>query len=264
MTPAVPIPHRTYTWSYGITTVVGREELFVKTKESLGSAGFDSPIVFLDIEDNTFSSYWSYRELIVVHRNPKITPFANWFLGFWELYLRNPMADFYAMFQDDIISSRNIKEYIEKRPIPRGGYGNLFTSPANTTLAIQQSLHGAEEKLLRLYSENKDIKSEVKPGWYLSDQLGRGAVALVFPRDAAIALLSSRAMLDKPTCTGYRSWKAIDGTIREAMTAAGFKEHCHYPSLTYHTGEESTLGNPSSPQTDCFWGEEYNIMEALR
>ena len=98
-------------WGYGITTVPSRIDTYLpQTIESLGRAGFDCPHLFVDgIRD--ISDYECF-DLHITNRWPKIRTVANWVLGAWELLFRYPDATHYAMFEDDLVTCRGLKNYL--------------------------------------------------------------------------------------------------------------------------------------------------------
>ena len=209
-------------WAYGVTTVPERRlSLLPQTLNSLCDAGFGNPRLFVDgCEDpslyNTFGRPVTYRP------NPPLKIVGNWMLGMWELYVRDPSADRYAMFQDDVLCVGNLREYLEASPFPKKGYLNLLT-----------------------HEENKKWTKN-KPGWCEALQRGLGAVGLVFDREGLQTILASGHMVRKPTLAGHhgtRSWKKLDGGVLEGMRGAGYKEYVHNPSLLQHCGLESSLGN---------------------
>lgn len=228
-------------WAYGITTVPGRiGNLFDRTLFSLANAGFDEPRIFIDDCDTIKADhYCSYYNLAVTARYPRIRTFGNWILSMGELFIRNPCADRYAIFQDDMVTSLGLREYLEKTPYPDKGYCNLYTFPSNQALA------------------------DGREGWYPSNQYGRGAVALVFNWQALNVLLCHQHMIERPKNV-HRGYKSVDGGIVTAMTKAGFKEYVHNPSLVQHTGLISSMGNKRHLQAISFKGEDYNLMDLLR
>jgi len=207
-------------WSYGITTVPQRSEtLLPRTIVSLEKAKFGLPQLFTD-----------FRPLGV---------YGNWALCAWQLYLRNPFADVYVIFQDDIVVNRNLKLYLEHLKYPVDGYFNLMTWPENEELA----------------------KGEV--GWFRSNQKGRSACGLLFPNDKLRLLLQQKKFVEKARDRS-KPGKCVDGMILEAMRCLGLKEYCHYPSLLAHTGDDlSSTNNRNSPQATSFRGEDFDSLAFL-
>lgn len=231
-------------WSYGLTTVpCRRKDLLPRTLTSLRKAGFDKPRLFVDGCNDALS--WSREfELEVTCRFPTIRTFGNWILSLWELYIRQPNADRYAMFQDDFVTYRNLRQYLESVPYPSDGYCNLYTFPQNQKLA-PKTRHGG-----------------TVDGWYPSNQMGRGAVALVFDGYSVKNLLAAAHIIDRPQDI-HRGWKAIDGGIVTAFRKMGRVEYVHSPSLVQHTGLHSSMGNKPHLQAESFRGEDYNVLELL-
>ncbi len=229
-------------WSYGVTTVPARlGSTLPRTLASLARAGFDRPRLFVD--GAKYSAGWDDFGLEVTTRHPSIRPptnFANWILSLWELYLRQPDADLYAVFEDDIVLCRNVRAYMEAGAVALAkGYWNLYTVPTNGRLP------------------------RAKHGWFRSDQLGKGALSLVFTRGGVQELLSSQYFVCLP-CNEVRGWKNIDGGIVTAMKKNGWSEYVHLPSLVQHVGDESVIGNKWRDPADTFPGEEFDAMELLK
>lgn len=222
------------TWMYAVTSVPSRiHTTLPETLESLSAAGFDNPILFIDDPDtNIFEDYF---DLEVVGRSRNLSTALHWHLTLTELWVRNPWSQFYAIFQDDFICCRNLKEYLTKCPLPEKSYLNLLT-----------------------FMENDVIVSQIQEkGWHQAHtgskgkQLGRGAVALVFHNTAVEELLSSDYLI-KRAKDAVRGKSSIDGGVVGAMNALDYKEYIHNPSLIQHTGTESSMGNRKHPLSKCF------------
>ena len=230
-------------WTYGVTTCAQRiDNLLPKTLDSLAQAGFDKPRLFVDGIPGPIPLCYSGYE--ITFRNPKIGAYGNWILALAELYIRDPLADRFAVFQDDLIACKGLKEYLSKCPYPPKGYWNLYTFPSNQKLAPPVD------------------------GWYESNQFGRGAVGLVFNREAVTIILGDQTTIAKPQDQNLvngvpRGTKSIDGAVVTAMHNHGFKEFVHNPSLLQHTGELSAIPNPPQPLAVSFPGESHDALEFL-
>lgn len=239
-----PMPH---IWSYGLTTVLKRRDsLLPRTLANLKTAGFDSPRLFVDDIANADAPSWE-REfgLEVTPRSPRIRTFGNWVLGLAELYIRNPNATRYAMFQDDFVTYRNLQGYLDRVPFPGGAYLNLYTFPRNQAA----------------------IPAGSKDGFYPAAGRGLGAVALVFTRDGVRDLLTQQHTVDRPM-DPVRGHRQIDGGVWNAMLKAGYKELVHSPSLVQHIGLKSTMSSPGDNHDNqalapSFRGEEYDALAML-
>ena len=236
VTPAALVDTSPKRWSYGVTTVPERKStLLPRTLESLKSAGFPSPRLFVDGVESGYEN--------ATYRWPRIGAFGNWWLGMVELYVRDPNADLYAMFQDDIVLCRNVREYIDGCDLPKKAYFNLMTFPE-----VQPFL--------------------AKPGWNRSSQKGLGAVALVFPKEVLLKLLEQRNhFIDRPMATNGRATRCIDGGIVDAMGQAGIREYVHSPSLVDHTGTVSVvvpgMERPPWWRGHGFLGEQYDAATSF-
>jgi hypothetical protein len=225
-------------WSYGITTVPQRlGTTLPKTIASLAAAGFDKPQLFIDGPSSGFESF----NLPMTSHSPGVRVFGNWYLALLELYVREPGASRYAIFQDDIIACRNLKDYLDKVPYPDKGYWNLYTVPKN------------QERMPKTGAT----------GFYLSNQMGRGALALVFDRITVTTLLSQPDFVQHPQdVTG--GWRNVDGSVVTSLAKASWKEYVHHPSLVQHTGIDSSIGNAYKADAESFPGETFNALELLQ
>jgi len=209
------------------------------TLNSLCDAGFGEPRLFVDGCDDP-REYEAYQRPVTCRPNPPLKIVGNWILALWELYLRDPYADRYALFQDDILAVGSLREYLTVCAFPDKGYLNLYT-----------------------FKENAQL-TQFQPGWHKSNQRGLGALGLVFNRDGLQTLLGSPVTVAKPTFAQKdKNWKCIDGGIVEAMKQAGWREYIHNPSLLQHQCVPSSLGNKYFKPIDSFPGEEFNAMEFL-
>lgn len=216
-------------WAYGITCTPARKEtLLPRTIASLKMAGFTDPRLFVDCLPHQDLPKWLEMGLPITSHWPKINVFANWSLALGELYLRSPEAERFAIFQDDILVCSNLRSYLDECKYPDGpfnsetppGYWNLYSTPRVNELG------------------RKVVAG--KQGWFLSQQNGRGALALVFSRQAVITLLSSPFFIQRPL-DKIRGWRYVDGGILESFKQAGWKEYVHYPCLVGHTGRIAVM-----------------------
>lgn len=217
-------------WAYGVMSVYNRRlTTLPRTLESLGAAGFDNPRLFVDGYHDS-SIYLPYQATC---HHPPLRPFGNWITALWELLIREPTAHRYAIFQDDVIAYKNLRQYLEAW-YPSQGYLNLFTFMENESL-IQGKETGWYESGIGKYASSK--------------QAGRGALGLVFNREAAMSVLSSPDIVMKPVNSDHGHRK-IDGAVVTAMNAVGFMEYVHNPTLLQHIGEDSSIGNNWNPKTE--------------
>lgn len=224
-------------WSYGVTTVDRRcKDLLPRTLASLARAGFDRPHLFVDGPKDP-AAYKDFG-LDCTFRQPKVRTAGHWALSIAELYVREPAAERYALFQDDLVTCRNLRAYLERRSYPPKGYCNLYTFPCNQQLCPKGVI-----------------------GWHQSNQQGKGAVALVFSREALVTLLLQPHFVRRPQTV--RSWFSIDGGVVWALGKAGWREYVHNPSLVQHTGTLSTMRGKHHPLAPSFPGEEFDALELL-
>lgn len=249
-------------WSYAITTTPKRRgDHFIRTLASLRAGGFDRPRIFVD--GATFPQAEEYERtfgLEVTTRYPTIRTAGHWILTLYELYIREPTADRYAIFQDDMVTYKHLREYLEKSPYPAKGYCNLYMFPSNQTLAPPLP-EGESKRRKGVWYQSRELESgPVYPEG--KNQTGRGAVALVFNVAAVVALLSSEHMASRPQDPD-KGWRKIDGGIVDSLNKAGFREYVHDPSLVQHTGTVSTMGSKPHKLAESFRGEEFSALDLL-
>lgn len=225
---------KTIEWVYGLTTVPSRIDLLPHTLASLCAAGFGSPTLFVDAEPSTL--YESFG-LPVIFRGTNARTYLHWLLSVIELYGRNPEADRYIMFQDDLVACVNLRGYLESCEFPVKGYWNLFS----------------------FMDKNEAILSKSKQGWVESDQRGKGGLGLVFDNACLMDLLSQFTVYDRIK-DPVRGHKFLDGAVVDAMNRAGRKEMIHNPSLLQHTGTISSMGNGNK---ESGWGNSASHPSAL-
>ena len=218
-------------WAYGITTVPSRcHDLLPATVEALARVGFNEPVIFMDGEcDGIFK-----LPLKVVCHNPNVGHLLNWMNAAFYLYQSFPKAGRYVIFEDDLDTCADLRQYLEATEIPDGVYLNLLTHPQNYAVA------GPTE------------------GWSHSNQRGLGAVALVFNPKGLQDLLMSPIFVNR-TRLGR---KAADGLVIDALKPQGYKEWTHNPTLVQHVGIESTLGHNYGPMKG-FKGSSWSPLELL-
>lgn len=250
-------------WMVGVTTVPSRRDtLLVQTIESLRAGGFPEPRLFVDSWDNV-NSYYPLQVAGVTMRGDNIRCYGNWLLGILELWIRNPHADRYAMFQDDVICYKNLRYFLEQSPYPANGYLNLYTYTDNEyhrTFSLGE--YGDE-----IPHCTKRPQGWSESGWVNSkgDQSGRGALGLVFSKEALLALLTGAHAFERVQ-SETRGWKYIDGGVCQAMNKVGWREYVHLPSLVEHTGWQkgaSTIGNDRYVQAQTWLGEDFDALQLL-
>lgn len=220
----------------GVVTCAARvRDELPHTVRSLQQAGFAIDRLFVD------GGGESGLGIPATQHVPAIGPHGNTLLALRELTLRYRYADRFALFQDDVRAPANLAAYLAAQPLPERGWWNLFAHPGNERLGQRSGQR-----------------------WFRSNQLGHGALGLVFSRAAAEALLCAPAML---------AWERdnvpyptqIDFAIARVLAAAGWTEYCHRPSLLTHTGRQSTLRYRKWPGRLAlsFPGEHFDALSLL-
>lgn len=141
------------------------------------------------------------------------------------------------MVQDDVVFSRNVKDYLDRLPIPlRASCLKLYAS-------------GVVEPDLPLHY-----------GFHAVPQITSScdAQAIMFTREQAMSLLMDQKFLDHQFCD--RGYANIDGAIFKSSVARGRTQYIHRPSLCQHIGVTSSLDHEwrHESMSQCFYGEEFD------
>lgn len=249
-------------WAYGITTVPERRgDLLPRTLASLKGAGFPTPRLFVDGEKDVGSWEREFGIEVTVRSPPNLRTHGNWVLSIYELFVRNPKTDRYAIFQDDFVTYKNLRLYLDTWNYPepdkdgidrngKRGYWNLLSFDTNEPV-IADCPQGHWYPAGLLQDDERQLQS------------GRGAVGLVFSRQALMVLLSHRHLLERPTHAA-RGWRCVDGGIVNTMNKAGWLEYIHSPSLVQHTGYISSMGSRTQSRADTFRTERFDAMDLVK
>jgi GT2 family glycosyltransferase len=152
----------------------------------------------------------------------------------------NPHADRFALFQDDLVACKGLRQYLDQCEWPQEkAYLNLLT-----------------------FRENHELIHDKPVGWHKSDQLGKAAVGLVFDQAGMKSILPSPHMVQwiRNPKDGHR---LVDRAVSQSLKKLEFKEYIHNPSLLQHTGVRSSMGSDRHPQSSCFLGEDYDATKLL-
>lgn len=253
-------------WSYGVTTVPERRDTYLPaTLRSLAAAGFHQPRLFVDGADVGYDKIGGP----ITHRTPRVGAWGNFILALHELYVREPVCERYALFQDDVTACRDLREYLERCPYPDGkdgrepGYWNLYTT-------LNSEWNVVDRGLFCGWIQGADMVNQPLPSTRL--QCGRGALGLVFNREAVQIILGAPSAVGKPA-SADRPTHCIDGAVVTAMNLhrterhpCGWREYVHGPSLLHHAGVKSVVekGKEWTRNADSFRGEGWSALEMFK
>ncbi|HUT94804.1 MAG TPA: glycosyltransferase [Thermoguttaceae bacterium] len=217
---AAPLPDqsggrgRGLAWAVGVLTAPRGRPTLHRTLNSLQEAGFPSVHVFAE------PGSWipqEFRKLPVTTHGQELGNLGNFFTSLVALYMMNPRADCYALFQDDVEAARGLRRWCDCEFWPEdAGLVSLFTS--------------------RVYSDDAAGWRVLKLGFFRT----YGAQALVFRRDVLEQFLTDGASFR------YRKMQADgdDAVVGEWATRAGIGIAYHTPSLVQHVGTAAAISGP--------------------
>lgn len=231
-----PLPKRVTEWAVGVTTSPRREPTIHRTVDSLKESGF-FPTVFA--EPGSFVDV----DAPVVQRTFRHGCWKNYVETLRDLLSLKPDAQAIAVFQDDIVICKNVKDFLEH---------DLW--PGLRTGAV--SLYSAEEY------ESQGVVGIDKRGFMVL-----GLCAVVYPRDVAHRLVHEFGH-DWRGCHCKTSYvddvtkkKAADTWVSSSLKAMG-RDVFHYrPSLVQHISDVSSVGHGGRHQVRPDTNVKYRMSE---
>jgi hypothetical protein len=210
----------------GVVTAPRRRPTLSATVDSLIRAGWDEPCLFLD---GAVRVPERFAHLPGVLREPRIGCWPNYYLALAELLMRHPDADAFLLAEDDALfcGGEPLRAYLEQMLWPdwRPCMVSLYCPSAYTARNV---------------------------GWRpLSSRWTWGALAFVFPRQVAQALLLDRRVCDHRWGRWHEDDKGLANTdLVIGSWAWRNRIPIWYPtpSLVQHIGVTSTL-HPDHPAT---------------
>lgn len=248
----LPVHNR---WAYGITTVPERKYITLPTTiRSLRNAGFPNPHLFVD-GFQSINPYTDHFNLPVSIRYPRSGIVSNWILSATELYTLYPHAQMYCIFQDDVLASTNLYQYLDSQsPLYARTYWNLYTDNRNVS--------GLTRKLTNPTYQPTDYNSILR-GWYVAPEKCKGALGLAFSRETLLAILTSPILHNRPLHRRKHN-SCVDGMVYDVLDSLGYKELIHIPSMLQHIGDESTITSNRNIRTaSTFLGENFDCLSLL-
>ncbi|MES2789464.1 MAG: hypothetical protein V4719_07570 [Planctomycetota bacterium] len=199
-----------------MTTAPRRIPTLAESLASVAAAGWSSLRLFAE-PGSLIPKEWSH--LPVSWRDQVLGAYPNWLMGLQELYLRQPHADAYLMFQDDLLMAADTRRYLEYAlwPNPEAGIVSLYC-PSHHGNAADAGFH------------------RLDPGWG-----AWGALAYVFTPESLLGLLSDYRVQCHRRYGRANGLKNIDSVAGEWCLRTGRPYYVHVPSLLQHTGSASTL-----------------------
>lgn len=198
-------------WAVGITIAPREKEYHTKTIDSIISAGWETPHLFLEPGVKLAARHKSLPSTV---REEKYGCWKNWFEGLKDLISIYPDAGCYGMIQDDVVFCKGVRVFLENVlwPSKDVGFVSVFT-PSHYT-------------------------SE-RPGFYKRNRSGKlwMAQTFFFPPSKA------RKCVQHKIIYGHTGDKNIDNIVGRWAFHSNQPPYYFVPSLAQHIGEKSTLWN---------------------
>lgn len=209
-------------WCVGVTTAPRRETTLAQTLSSLREAGWDRPHLFAEPGVEVPREF----ECLPMTVRPAVRgAFSNWYLALSEMYFSQPNADAYLLSQDDVLFSKELRPYLERR---------LWPAPEVGVVSVYCPSHYAVGRLPGFYIEDH--------GWSTC-----GALAYLFSNPSVRRFLGHSLPVDHRHHGPAQGSRNIDSLVGGWCREVGLPYYVHAPSLAEHIGMASTLWDgPSS------------------
>jgi hypothetical protein len=229
-------------WAVAVTTAPRKPATLERSLRSLAAAGFTDVRVFA--EPGSTVPKW---DVVAVHERT-LGPFQNWRTSLAALRDEKPDAEFYAVFQDDVLYSRGLKEFLESDLWFADDIG--FVSPYRSEGKKVKGRFIASEKYM-------DRREPLRERCRLGNGLW-GALTYVMPRASVDVLLADEALKIRE--------RTIDLAIHPTLAAKGLRAWYYNPSLAEHMKGASSLDHGQGRGMNSgktFRGEEFDCLSLL-
>jgi hypothetical protein len=203
-------------WSVGVTTAPRRLPTLESCLDSLNSAGWDTPRLFVDSPVEIAQRYSGLPKTL---RETKVGAWPNFYLALTEMVMRDPDADAFMLVQDDVVffEHPDLRSYLEEILWP----GN---SPGLVSLFCPRD-----------YTQHD-------AGWHLFDgEWFWGAQTFVFSKEVAQLFLSDWRVLMHRWNPMHDGLAQIDVLTGKWAYRSDVSVYYPTPSLVQHVGHVSAL-----------------------
>ncbi len=204
---------RTIVWAVGVLTAPRKRPTLEATLFDLKRAGFADVQLFAEPGADIPAGF---QHLPVTRQGRALGVFGNTVTALSALYLSQPQAEAFALFQDDISVAEGLRAWCNRELWPSGqGLVSLFTMKEQSGTATGWQV--AQRGMFRTF----------------------GALGFIFRRDVLLAFLSDHRVWLHRQSRRHGS----DAAIGEWATRTGHGIAYHTPSLLQHRGETSAAGH---------------------
>jgi GT2 family glycosyltransferase len=229
--PRHMIARGTFRWACGMTTAPRPVPTLSRSIDSLRTAGFGPFHLFAE-PGTTLANLPADT---TVHRRPqRLGVWQNLVQSLRDLLALHPEADTIALFQDDVVSLRDVREWLEHDlwPSPRTGCVSIY-SP---------DWHGYEAAGVEAVRRIRGTQI-------------MGACGLIFPRHAVERILAHPLSTTWRGCYDKNQFvenpvhrKASDTFVGHVLSELGLEKFAYSPSLLQHFADTSAIGHPHPSQ----------------
>jgi hypothetical protein len=184
------------------------------------------------------------KDARIVRRDKIYGCWTNWICALHDMYVNDVHAEGYAIFEDDILICKNLRNYLEHLMprFERLGALSLYTPERQARMHFGQAC--------------------VHDNAYRGDAVW-GTQAVVFSNYSLAFFLSSRTTINhRRIGIGKGNNKNRDSAIGVWAKAENQPFYYHTPSLVQHVGEESSVEHEFHCASD-FVGDSYDAMQLL-
>lgn len=233
-------------WAVGMTTAPRSSPSILRSLQSLAAAGWTDVRVFAE----PGSTVPRAPGVVVNERTRGV--FQNWYQGLRTLREEKPDAKFYALFQDDVVHCRGLKEFLERDLWFSDKVG--FVSTYRSACKLIASGRTREYRNSDIYI---DLTDGVRQRCKRSNGLW-GACTYIFPARAVDVLLAEEMLAKRD--------RKIDLAIHIVLAAAGLEAWYYKPSLSQHIDGPSSIGHGfgKGMYAEDFVGEEFDARNHFK
>jgi hypothetical protein len=181
--------------------------------------------------------------------------FQNWRFALETVYREKPDALYFAVFQDDIRCSLNLREFLERDLWFDDHIG--FVSPyCSAGKSLRVGPKRRRRVVWRSFNEYMDVTDRYRTRARRGG-VPWGALSYIFPKESVELILNDRELAKQE--------RMIDLRIHPVLSAHNRHMWFYNPSLVDHRDGESSIGHGQGRgmRSDSFRGEDFDAMSLL-
>ncbi len=237
-------------WAVGVTTAPRAQTALLTSLRSLFGAGFRDVRVFAEPGAVLPKGV---AGITVNEANRGV--FQNWRFALQTLRDEKPDAEFFAVMQDDVLYSKNLREFMERDLWFADDVG--FISPYRSGGKTIKNRHFRRRRVKQWKSSEMYLaeRQNYRDVCNMGDGLW-GALTYIFPKKSVDLVLADSGLKDRQ--------RTIDLAIHPVLARHKRRAVYYNPSLAEHIKGPSSIGHGSGLSSGgSFKGEEFDCLSLL-